>query len=139
MLGMGLSVGGGVFVFDVPLHGSLWLLIVCSALFLLAALGLGLALSAASRVQFIAAQASVVVGFLPAFFLSGVLFDLESTPPMIQRVSHLIPARYFVEISHSLFLAGDIWGVILPAALALTVAALIFFAIVRRNLSQRLR
>ena len=56
------------------------LLLLLSSLFMLASLGFGLLLSAAIRVQFVAAQISIIAGFLPAFFLSGLIFDLESTP-----------------------------------------------------------
>lgn len=138
MLGMLMSVAGAVWIFDVPLRGSFWLLTLLSSLFLLASLGFGLAISAAFRVQFIAAQISVVAGFLPAFFLSGLLFDLESTPRFIQVISHVIPARYFVEISHTLFLAGNVGAVLWPAGAALALMAVLLLAIARRKLSKRL-
>lgn len=138
MLGMLLSVGGAVWIFDVPLRGSFWLLLLLSSIFLIAALGMGLAISAATRVQFIAAQISIIAGFLPAFFLSGLLFDLESTPPAIRLISHLIPARYFVEISHTLFLAGNVGSVLWPAAAALALMACVLLIVTRRKLSKRL-
>jgi ABC-2 type transport system permease protein len=138
MLGMGVAVIGGLWIFDVPLRGSPVLLVLLAAVFLLASLGFGLAISAAVRVQFVAAQISVIAGFLPAFFLSGLLFDLESTPKPIQIISHIIPARYFVEISHTLFLAGNVGRVLWPAALPLALMAILFFAVVRRKLSKRL-
>ena len=138
LLGLAMAIACGVWLFDVPLRGSLFLLVLCSSLFLLAALGLGLAFSAGLRVQFVAAQVSVIAGFLPAFFLSGLLFDLDSTPAPIQWISHIVPARYFVEISHTLFLAGDVWSVVIPDAIALAVAALVFFTIARLNLGERL-
>jgi ABC-2 type transport system permease protein len=114
------------------------LLVLLSAVFLLASLGFGLAISAAMRSQFVAAQISVIAGFLPAFFLSGLLFDLESTPKPIQIISHIIPARYFVEISHTLFLAGNVGSVLWRAALPLALMAILFFVVVRRKLSKRL-
>lgn len=138
LMGLGVSVLGAVWLFGVPLRGSPWVLAACSALFLLAALGLGLAFSAVMRVQFVAAQAAVVAGFLPAFFLSGLLFDLESTPAAIQWISRIVPARYFVEIAHTLFLAGDVPAVVLPAAGALALAALVFLSVARARLGTRL-
>jgi ABC-2 type transport system permease protein len=138
MTGLFISVVGGVLIFGVPLRGSLWLLVACSSLFLLASLGMGLALSAAMRVQFVAAQASLIAGFLPAFFLSGLLFDLDSTPVVIQYISRAVPASYFVEISHTLFLAGDVWSIVLPAAGALALAALLLLSFARSKLSRRL-
>ena len=138
LAGLAFSVTFGILLFDVPFRGSVWLLALCGSLFLLAALGLGLAFSAVFRVQFIAAQVSVIAGFLPAFFLSGLLFDLHSTPLPIQVVSHVIPARYFVRISHTLFLAGDIGAILWPSSLALAFAAALFLTIARRHVGERL-
>lgn len=138
MLGMGLSVVVAVTVFQVPFRGSITALLLLSSLFMLASLGFGLLLSAAIRIQFVAAQISIVAGFLPAFFLSGLIFDLESTPPMIQIVSHVVPAKYFVTISHTLFMAGDIWSVLLPNGLVLAAMAVIFLGLAFRKISKRL-
>jgi len=138
MIGMALSVTLGVVLFEVPLRGSLALLFALSSLFMLASLGLGLMISAVTRLQFVAAMASIVSGFLPAFFLSGLLFDIESTPSVIQAISHVIPARYFVTISQSLFLAGNVWPVLLPAAAILAMMALVLLGVVRRKLIGRL-
>ncbi len=138
MTGMLLSVVLGVFLFHVPLRGSLIVLIACSSLFLLASLGIGLLISSASRVQFVAAMISVIAGFLPAFFLSGLLFDLESTPKLVQFVSYIIPARYFVIISQTIFLAGDVWSTLLPAAGMLTVMAAVLLGATRKKLVRRL-
>jgi len=138
MLGMGLSVGVAVTVFQVPYRGSITALLLLSSLFMLASLGFGLLLSAAIRVQFVAAQVSIIAGFLPAFFLSGLIFDLESTPRVIQIISHVVPARYFVTISHTLFMAGDIWSVLLPNGLVLAGMALFFISIAFRKITKRL-
>ena len=138
MLGMVLSVVVGTTLFHVPFRGSLGALIVLSALFMLASLGFGLFISAAIRVQFVAAQISIIAGFLPALFLSGLLFDLESAPRFIQIISHVVPARYFVTISHTLFMAGDIWSVLLPNALALLVMAAVFISLAFRKITKRL-
>jgi ABC-2 type transport system permease protein len=138
MLGMGLSVAVGVTLFHLPLRGSVWVLILLSSLFMLASLGFGLFISAAIRIQFVAAQISIVAGFLPALFLSGLLFDLESTPRFIQLMSHVVPARYFVAISHTLFMAGDLWPVLLPNALALAGMAVVFISLAYRKIVKRL-
>lgn len=138
MLGMGLSVAVGVLLFQVPFRGSLTALAVLGSLFMLASLGFGLLLSAAIRVQFVAAQVSIIAGFLPAFFLSGLIFDLDSTPKIIQIISHVVPARYFVDISHTLFMAGDVWSVLLPNGLVLAGMAVVFLGLAFRKISKRL-
>ena len=138
MMGMGLSVVVGTTLFHVPFRGSISVLIFLSSLFMLASLGFGLLISAAIRIQFVAAQTSIVAGFLPAFFLSGLIFDLESTPRFIQIVSHVVPARYFVSISHTLFMAGDVWPVLLPNAMALAFMAVLFNGLAFRKITKRL-
>jgi ABC-2 type transport system permease protein len=138
MLGMGLSVVAAITIFDVPMRGSLLAFFFLSSLFMLASSGFGLLISAAIKVQFVAAQTSIVAGFLPAFFLSGLIFDLESTPIFIRTISHVVPARYYVSISHTLFMAGDLWGVLWPNALALALMALFFLRLAYGKITKRL-
>jgi len=138
MGGMGVSVAMAVWQFGVPLRGSFWVLLACSALFLLVALGMGLLISVVARNQFVAGMVAIVTTFLPAFLLSGFLFDIDSMPALVRLVTHLVAARYFIAILQSLFLAGDLCGVILPNALALAAMAVIFFALARRRLHKRL-
>ncbi|HEB63637.1 MAG TPA: ABC transporter permease [Gammaproteobacteria bacterium] len=131
VLGMGgmlFSVALAVWQFDVPLRGSFWLLMLSSALFMLVALAIGLLISVVSKNQFVAGQVAIIATFLPAFILSGFLFDINSMPEAIQWLTHLIPARYFVAILQTLFLAGDIWPVVLANMGALLIM-LVFFTV----------
>ncbi len=136
--GMLLTVGLAVWLFDVPLRGSFWVLWACSSLFLLAALGMGLTISTLARSQFVAGQVAIIATFLPAFLLSGFIFDIGSMPTVVQWITHVIVARYFVAIVHTVFLAGDVWSVILPNAAALVLLAAIFLAITWRKSRKRL-
>jgi ABC-2 type transport system permease protein len=138
MGGMGLSVAMALFLFEVPLRGSLLLLAAASSLFLLVALAMGLLISIAAKNQFVAGQVAIIVTFLPAFILSGFIFDIGSMPGVVQALTHVIAARYFVAILQTIFMAGNVWPVILPNALALAVMALILFAIIRRRAHKRL-
>jgi len=136
LLGMGglvLSVLMAVLLFRVPLRGSLWVLMGCSTLFLLAALGMGMLISAVTRVQFVAGQVALIATFLPAFMLSGFIFDFRSMPAPVQWVTRLVAARYFVAILQTVFLAGDVWAVILPNAAALAGFAVFFLTLTRRR------
>ncbi len=134
MGGFGVSIFMAFFLFDVPLQGSFILLLACTALFLVTALGMGLLISTVSAgSQFVAAQAAIIVTFLPAFLLSGFIFDITSMPGPIQAVTHLIAARYYVAILQTLFLAGNVWSVILPNAAALTIMASVFLFLVWRK------
>jgi ABC-2 type transport system permease protein len=138
MGGMLLSVAMAIWQFGVPLRGSFWLLLLCSAVFMLVALAMGLLISTVARNQFVAGQIAILVTFLPAFLLSGFIFDIGSMPAPIQVITHVVPARYFVAILQTLFLAGDIWPVILGNAAALLVMMGILFAVLRRKARKRL-
>ncbi|MDG4555444.1 MAG: ABC transporter permease [Candidatus Competibacter sp.] len=136
VLGMGgmlLSVAMARWQFGVPLNGSFWLLLLTSALFMLVALGMGLLISTVARNQFVAGQIAILVTFLPAFILSGFIFDIGSMPAPVQFITHVVPARYFVAILQTLFLAGDVWPVVLGNAAALLLMMLIFFAVLGRK------
>jgi len=136
--GMVLSVVMAVWFFDVPLRGSLWVLLLTSSLFLLVALGMGLLISVVARSQFVAGQVAIIVTFLPAFLLSGFIFDIGSMPDIVQWITCVIAARYFVSIMQTLFLAGDVWTVILPNMFALVVMAVIFLGITWSKSRKRL-
>ena len=138
MGGMALSVAMAVWLFAVPLVGSLWVIFVCAALFLLAALGMGLLISTIAKNQFVAGMIAIVVSYLPAFILSGFIFDIHSMPMPIQFLAHIVAARYFVAILQTVFLAGDVWPVILRNAAALVVIAAFFLILVARISRKRL-
>ncbi|MDA8094569.1 MAG: ABC transporter permease [Betaproteobacteria bacterium] len=136
--GMLLSVALAVWLFTVPLVGSFWVMLLLSALFLLAALGMGLLISSAARNQFAAAQIAIIVTFLPAFILSGFIFDIRSMPVPIRLLTHLIAARYFVAILQTIFLAGDIWPILLKNGLALGLMAVFFLGVTALRSKKRL-
>ena len=129
MGGMMLATAMAVFLFHVPLRGSLPILLGTAALFLLTALGMGLAISVLARSQFVAAMVAIVTTFLPAFILSGFLFDIRSMPQAIQILTHIVAARYFVAALQTSFLAGDLWSVILPNLLGLSVLCIVFLGL----------
>lgn len=129
MGGMALSVAMAVWVFAVPLRGSLWLLVLASSVFLLVSLGIGLLISIIAKNQFVAGQVAIIVTFLPAFLLSGYIFDIASMPRPVQIITHAIAPRYFIAILQSLFLAGDVWAVVRPNLAALTLMAVFFLTL----------
>jgi len=133
-----LTVAMALWVFDVPLRGSFWLLTAAAALFMIVALGMGLLISTVARNQFVAGQIALVATFLPAFILSGFIFQISSMPTAVQVITHIVPARYFVAILQTLFAAGDVWSVILINSAALLLMALVFFGLARRKTRKRL-
>ncbi|RLA21934.1 MAG: hypothetical protein DRQ62_08730 [Gammaproteobacteria bacterium] len=141
LLGMGgmlLSIAMAVFLFDVPLRGSFWVLMITGTLFLLVALGMGLLISIVAKNQFVAGQIALIVTFLPAFILSDFIFDIGSMPAAVQGFTYLVAPRYFVAILQTVFLAGNIWAVILPNAVALLIMAVIFFTLAMKKAPKRL-
>lgn len=141
VLGMLATLGSAAlatFVFDVPLRGSLLALLTLTAVFLIPALGQGLLISSVTKNQFLASQIALFSGFLPAFLLSGFLFEIDAMPLPIQLITYLIPARYFVSSLQTVFLAGDVWSVFLPDLFAMLVIGMFFFAIAKRKTRKNL-
>ena len=136
--GMALSVAMARWVFDVPFRGSVSALVAGSVLFLLVALGLGLLISTTARNQFVAGQVAIIVTFLPAFILSGFIFDIRSMPWPIRALTAIIPARHFVTILQNVFLAGDVWPLLLPSMGVLALMALVFLGLSYRKSPKRL-
>ena len=130
MIGLALCLLAAKFMFDVPFRGSLWVLAGTSMLYLMIALGIGLLISTVVKSQFIASQLVMLVTFLPAMMLSGFLFDLRSMPTAVRLITYVLPARYFVTLLQTEFLAGDIWSVIVPntAVLLAMVTVLLFLS-----------
>ncbi len=126
MIGLALCLLSAKFLFHIPFRGSVWLLAATSALYLLVALAAGLSISSATKSQFVASQITLVATFLPAFLLSGFMFDLRSMPTPVRLLTYILPARYYVTLLQTIFLAGNVWGIVLPdAAVLATMAALL--------------
>ncbi len=138
MVGLAVCVFAAEVLFKVPLRGSLWVLIGASMLYVLVALGIGLLISSWVKSQLVASQLTMLVTFMPAFMLSGFLFDLRSVPLAVRVLTYLLPARYYVALLQSVFLAGDVWSVILPNTLVLAVMAAALGLSSRAVMSKRL-
>jgi ABC-2 type transport system permease protein len=141
VLGMGamaLSAIVAVAGFGVPFRGSVGALVVVSSAFLAAMLPLGLLISTKTKNQFAASQAALIASFLPAFELSGFLFEIDSMPAPIRLITRILPARYFVACLQTLFLAGDVASVLVPNTLALVAIAAVLNVLLVRSTRMRL-
>jgi len=141
LLGMGamvLSVIAAIYVFGVPFRGSIPALLIVSSAFLASMLPLGLLISTLTKNQFAASQAALVSGFLPAFELSGFIFEIDAMPWPIRWSTYLLPPRYFVASLQTLFLAGDVPSVLVPNTLALLAMGLLLLVLLVRNTRMRL-
>jgi ABC-2 type transport system permease protein len=138
MAGLALCVVAAKLLFAVPLRGSIIVLAASSTLYLLVTLGLGLWVSSATKSQFVASQIALLVTFMPAMMLSGFLFDLRSMPAAVQVFTYILPARYYVSLLQTIFLAGDIWTVIVPNALVLAGMAVVLLVLSRLATQKKL-
>lgn len=101
-----IAVVMAVYVFDVPLRGSVPLLFGTAGLFIVGTLAQGILISVLARQQLLASQLAMVSTFLPAFLLSGFMFAIPNMPVVVQAITHIVPARYFVAIVKGIYLRG---------------------------------
>jgi len=118
----------GRFVFNVPMRGSLLVLFVVSSIFLFCGLSLGLLSSIITKSQQLAYMISILTTLLPSYILSGFIFPIKSMPKIIQLVSYLVPARYFLATLRGIFLKGYGFGLLWPEILSLFVFSMLVFA-----------
>jgi ABC-2 type transport system permease protein len=123
----------GVFIFQVPFRGSVWFLFFSSCLFLFGALSWGIFISASARSQMLAFQLGMMSSFLPGYLLSGFIWSIQNMPKVIQAISFIVPARYFVTILNGIFLKGVgiriLWG---EVSMLIVYAGLVFWAASRK-------
>lgn len=132
------AVAIGILIFDVPFRGSLPLLFVTTCIFLFGSLCWGIFLSALARSQLLAFQMGVISSFLPAFLLSGFIFSIENMPWVVQVVTHIVPARYFVTILKGIFLKGVGVNVLWLEIVFLLLYCLFVFVAATRKVGSRL-
>ena len=120
-----LVVGFTNVVFDLPVKGGFWLLMLLCMVFLMTTLGLGLFVSTISRTQQQAMLTSIFFLILPMIFFSGFVFPIQNMPQIIQYITYLLPLRYFFVIVRGLFLKGVGIDILWPQALALLVFGVI--------------
>jgi ABC-2 type transport system permease protein len=128
MIDVVLVIAGGIIVFNIPVLGSLWLLAVCSLIFIMSTLGIGLYISTISRTQQQAMLTTFIVIF-PAMILSGFVFPVTNMPEPAQYITYIIPLRYFLTIIRGIVLKGNGLDILWPDILALAVFGLIIFTL----------
>lgn len=111
----------GYVIFDVPVIGSLGMLLGLCLLYLLVALALGVFISTRAKTQQVAMMISMFTLMLPTMLLSGFLFPIDSMPWLLRQISQIIPARYFIVIEKSIMLKGAGWEVVIHPSLILVI------------------
>lgn len=138
MISMLICVVFAVVIYGVPFRGSYILLFFLTAVFLYPALGLGLMISTLGKNQIISSQAAIFSAFLPAFILSGFIFEINSMPLPIYIIAHFIPAKYFVSSIQTIFLVGNVWPLILMNMACMFLLGSVFYIVVYFKTVKRL-
>ncbi len=125
-------------IYEVPFRGSFGWLFLTTSVFLFCALGQGLLISSVAKDQFVASQIALMTGFLPAFMLSGFVFEISSMPKAIQILTYILPARYFVTCLQTIFLTGDVLHLFLKCMGYMAIIGSVFFLITISKLKKRL-
>ena len=117
----------GQVLFGIVMKSSFWLMILATSLYVLVALSLGLFISVATKSQLVANQLAVMITYLPSLLLSDFVFPLENMPKVLQAVTRIIPATYYIDILNGLYLRGlgidYLWQSFAVLALMLAVLA----------------
>ncbi|MCL6472016.1 MAG: ABC transporter permease [Firmicutes bacterium] len=124
-----LITGVGTLWFNVPMQGSLTLLFLSLIVYVAGTLAMGLVISAVTESQQVASFASFLTTFLPAFLLSGFVFPIKSMPLVLQLITYLVPARYFLVVIRGIFLKGTSVSTLWPNLLALVAFAVLMITI----------
>lgn len=134
---LSLSVAMAKFVFAVPVRGNLILLFLLSSIFLAGALTQGIWISIVTKNQLLASQYAMLSTFMPTFLLSGFMYPIWNMPKVIQAVTYLIPARYFIVILRGIYLKGvgikDLW----PQAMFLSLFAAAVITLALRKFKKK--
>jgi ABC-2 type transport system permease protein len=126
------------FVFDVPIRGSVPLLLAEGMIFIFVSLSLGVLISARSSNQRVAMTGALLGTMLPTMILSGFLFPIESMPRVLQWLSNVVPAKWFVLIARGIMLKGTGLSYLWMETLILGAMALILTALSIRSFHERL-
>ncbi|MCK9392405.1 MAG: ABC transporter permease [Syntrophales bacterium] len=99
-----IAVLMGQVLFGIVMKANFWLMITASSLYLAVAITLGLLISAATKSQLVANQVSPIVTFLPSMLLSDFVFPVLNMPPVIQTITYIVPAKYFIDILKGIYM-----------------------------------
>ena len=126
------------FLFEVPMRGSLGMMVLGGTLYLVVSLLMGLFISGRTRNQFLASQVALLGSLLPSMMLSGFIFDLRNSPALVQVTGHLLPATHFMGLAKSLFLMGNHWPTIMQDLGILLIYAVLLLWATLRTVRKRL-
>jgi ABC-2 type transport system permease protein len=138
MFDTAMSAAIAIYWFHVPFRGSYLTLAVASAMFLVVVLSLGFFISVLAKSQFAASQIALLITFLPAFLLSGFLFSIEQMPVVLQWITRILPARYYVSVLKNIFLKGTPAAMLYADLIPLAIFTFVLALLATRSFHKRL-
>lgn len=138
LLDTALCAGMAIWWFQVPFRGQWSVFFLSCTLFLIVVLSMGYVVSVVAKSQLAASQTALIATFLPAFLLSGFIYPIDQMPVVIQLITHLIPARYFMTIIRDVFLKGTSIPLLLNDLLALAIFAILLTVLATRAFHKKL-
>lgn len=124
--------------FHVPFRGSFLTLLISSAMFMIVVLSMGFFISVIAKSQLAASQIALLATFLPAFLLSGFLFAIEQMPIVLQWITRILPARYYVSVLKKIFLKGSPAALLYADLIPLAVFTILLVLLATRSFQKRL-
>jgi ABC-2 type transport system permease protein len=134
---MAIILLAGYYLFEVPIRGSLWLLLVLSSLFIMANLAVGYTFSTLARNQLQAVQMSFMF-FLPNIIMSGFAFPFRGMPVWAQHIGEILPLTHYIRIVRGIMLKGAVMDDLIFETLAIGVFTVIAMAIAISRFRQTL-
>ncbi len=138
MIDVVVSATIALYWFHVPFRGSFTTLLISSAMFLIVVLSMGFFISVIAKNQLAASQIALLTTFLPAFLLSGFLYAIEQMPVVLQWVTRILPARYYVSLLKGIFLKGSPTAVLYADLIPLAIFTIILAVLATRSFHKRL-
>jgi ABC-2 type transport system permease protein len=127
----------GQLLFGVVMKGNFWLMIAATSLYLGVALALGLLISNATKSQLIANQVAFMVTYLPSVLLSDFVFPIINMPPVLQLVTYIVPAKYFIDILGGIYLRNlgltYLWPSMLVLGIMFIILTLLNYGLLKKE------
>lgn len=133
-----LILGVGMLLFQVPFRGDFMVFLLFTFLYVLTSLCLGLLVSTVAKTQQAAMMMALGLTLLPTLLLSGYMFPISSMPPILQKITYIIPARYYLQIIRGIMLKGNSIRHLYQAGLSLMLMSGFMLAVAARRFKLRL-
>lgn len=129
----------GMTLFGVPFNGSFIVFLAFTLLYILTALSLGLLISTVAPSQQVAMMMAITITMLPTIMLSGFIFPIASMPKLLQLITYVVPAKYYLQIIRGIMLKGNNFSQLLQPMLALIIMTAAMLSLAVKRFSLRLK